>query len=111
MPDVSEQFSVALVHQEIPRTILAEIDTFIRVFDRGTARPAWQQTVTASGPEIARLKRSEACFFSAWDFHIPREQPDHWQLIECNDNGSGFLFAALMNRVYYEVSGRSMRRV
>ncbi len=109
MPDVPEQFSVALTHQEIPRTILAEIDAFIRTFDRVTTRPAWQETVTASGPEIATLKRSEVCFFSAWDFHIPREQPDRWQLIECNDNGSGFLFAALMNRVYYEGSGLGQR--
>jgi hypothetical protein len=111
MPDVPQRFSIAPAHQEIPRTILAEIDTFIRVFDGVTTRPAWQQTVTASGPEIARLQRSEVCCFSAWDFHIPREQPDHWQLIECNDNGSSLVFAALMNRVYYEVSGVRPRRV
>jgi hypothetical protein len=105
MPDVPERFSVALGHQEIPRKTLAAIDAFIRMFDRVTTRPAWQQAVTASGPEIATLKRSEVCFFTAWDFHIPREQPDHWQLIECNDNGSGLVFATLINRVYYELSG------
>ena len=113
MPDVPERFSIAPVHQEIARPILAEIDAFIHVFDRVTTRPAWQQTVTASGPKtpaIAGLRRSEVCFFSAWDFHIPREQPDHWQLIECNDNGSGFMFAALLNRVYYEVSELGQRR-
>jgi hypothetical protein len=105
MPDVPERFSVALLRQEIPGVLLAQIDAFIRVFDRVTTRPAWQQTVTASGPGIARVKRSEVCFFSAWDFHIPREQPDHWQLIEFNDNGSGFVFAALINRLSFEVSG------
>jgi hypothetical protein len=110
MADVPERFSVAAVHQEIPRAILADIDSFIRVFDRVTTRPLWQQGVTVSGPEIARQRRSEVCFFSAWDFHIPPEQPDHWQLIECNDNGSGFVFAALINRAYYEVSGVGQRR-
>ncbi len=111
MPDVPEQFSVALTHQRIPRAILAEIDAFIQVFDRVTTRSAWQQTVTAPGSAIARVKRSEVCFFSAWDFHIPREQSHHWQLIECNDNGSGFVFAALINHVYYEVSGLGQSRV
>jgi hypothetical protein len=42
------------------------------------------------------------CFFTAWDFHLSPEQG--WQLIECNDNGSGFLFAALINRLFYELS-------
>jgi hypothetical protein len=111
MPDVPECFSVALTYQRIPRAILAEIDAFIQVFDRVTSRSAWQQTVPASAPEIARVKRSEVCFFSAWDFHIPREQPHHWQLVECNDNGSGFMFAALINHVYYEVSGFGQHRV
>lgn len=106
MPEVPERFSVALAHQDIPAAILAEIDTFIRTFDRITTRPAWQEAVTASGAEIARQKRSEVCFFSAWDFHLPSERPADWQLIECNDNGSGFLFAALINRLFYEVAGR-----
>jgi hypothetical protein len=110
MPGVPERFSVARAHQEIPRAILAEIDAFIRMFDRVTTRSAWQQTVTASGPQIARVQRSEVCFFSAWDFHIPPEQPHHWQLIECNDNGSGFLFAALINHLYCQVSGLGQRR-
>ncbi len=105
MPDVPERFSVALTHQEIPNAILAEIDNFIRAFDRVTTRPAWYETLTASVPEIARRKRDEVCFFSAWDFHLPTEHPAGWQLIECNDNGSGFLFAALINRFFYEVRG------
>ncbi len=111
MPDVPQRFSVARTHQEIPRAVLAEIDAFVHVFDRVTTRPAWQQVVTGSGPQIARGKRSEVCFFSAWDFHIPHEQPHHWQLIECNDNGSGFLFAALINHLYYELCGLGQRRV
>jgi hypothetical protein len=105
MSGVPQSFSVAPHHQEIPGTTLAEIDRFIRIFERVTARPAWQDTVTTSAPEHARRNRSEVCFFSAWDFHLPPERPTGWQLIEFNDNGSGFLFAALINRLYYEVSG------
>ena len=111
MPDDPERFSIALTHQAIPRAVLAEIDAFVQVFDRVTTRSAWQQTVTALGCEIARAKSRAVCFFSAWDFHIPTEQPDHWQLIECNDNGSGFLFAALINQLYYEISGLGQRRL
>ncbi len=39
------------------------------------------------------------CFFSAWDFHFPPE--GGCQLIEFNDNGSGCLFAAIINALYY----------
>jgi hypothetical protein len=105
MPEVPERFSVALAHQEIPKAILAEIDNFIRTFDRVTTRSAWHENVPASVPEIAHPKRDEVCFFSAWDFHLPAEDPAAWQLIECNDNGSGFLFAALINRLFYEIFG------
>jgi hypothetical protein len=104
MPDVPECFSVALLHQQIPARILAGIDELIRVFDRVTTRPAWQDAATASAPEICRQARSEVCFFSAWDFHLPPDDPENWQLIECNDNGSGFLFAALINRLFYELA-------
>jgi hypothetical protein len=68
-------------------------------------RAAWQRAATASAPEVCRQARSEVCFFSAWDFHLPPDQPQNWQLIECNDNGSGFLFAALINRLFYEALG------
>jgi hypothetical protein len=47
-------------------------------------------------------------FFTAWDFHLSPEQG--WQLIECNDNGSGFLFAALINRLFYELSDLAQDR-
>ena len=47
--------------------------------------------------------RHEVCFFSAWDFHLPAG--GSWQLIEFNDNGSGFLFAAIINAVYCEAAG------
>lgn len=110
MPDVPHGFSVALVHQAIPGAILAEIDDFIRVFDRVTTRPSWQSAVTAAAPSIARPRRREVCFFSAWDFHLPSDKPDGWQLIECNDNGSGLMFAALVNRVFYEVFAMGERR-
>jgi len=105
MPDVPERFSVALVPQVVPRALLAAIESFIRVFDRITTRPAWQEAMTANGPAIARQRRSEVCFFSAWDFHLPPERPDSFQLIECNDNGSGMMFAAILNRLHYELSG------
>lgn len=110
MPDVPERFSVALVHQVVPRALLAAIESFIRVFDRVTTRLAWQEAMTASAPAIARQRRSEVCFFSAWDFHLPPERPDRFQLIECNDNGSGMMFAAILNCLYYEFSGVGERR-
>jgi hypothetical protein len=105
MTDVPDRFSVASVHQRIPRRILAAIDEFIAVFDRVTTRLAWQAAATGAAPAICRQPRSEVCFFSAWDFHLPPDQPHNWQLIECNDNGSGFLFAALINRLFYEAAG------
>jgi len=105
MRDVPERFSVALVPQVVPRALLAAIESFIGVFDRVTTRPAWQEAMTANGPAIARQRRSEVCFFSAWDFHLPPERPDSFQLIECNDNGSGMMFAAILNRLHYELSG------
>lgn len=104
IPDAPESFSIAVLHQEVPRAVLAEIDAFLRAFDRVTTRAAWQETVTASAPAIARPRRAEVCFFSAWDFHLPPDRPDRWQIIECNDNGSGLVFAALLNRFYYEMS-------
>jgi len=105
MAEVPSGFSVALAHQEIPREILAGLDGFVRVFEAVTSRPSWRRAVTASAPEIARRERAETCFFSAWDFHLPPEPEHGWQLIEFNDNGSGLLFAALINRLFYELSG------
>jgi hypothetical protein len=102
MPEIPSQFSVVPVPYTIPHTTLAGIDDFIRLFDRVTTRSTWQQTVIADAPPIAHGKRSETCFFTAWDFHLSPEQG--WQLIECNDNGSGFLFAGLINRLFYELS-------
>jgi hypothetical protein len=109
MSEVPGRFSVVPSHQEVPRETLAEIEAFIRLFDRVTTRRAWCEAVTASAPEIARPPRREVCFFSAWDFHLPASRPDGWQLIECNDNGSGFLFAGRINRVFYEVSDLASR--
>jgi hypothetical protein len=103
MPEIPHDFSVVPVAQWIPLSTLIEIENFIRIFDRVTTRTAWQKGVTTSAPEIAQLPRSEVCFFTAWDFHLSPEQG--WQLIECNDNGSGFLFAALINRLFYDSSG------
>jgi len=102
LPDVPEQFSVVPLAQLIRRETLLEIDNFIELFDRVTTRAIWQKAATRSAPPIAQSSRSEICFFTAWDFHISPELG--WQLIECNDNGSGFLLAAVINRLYYELS-------
>jgi hypothetical protein len=102
LPEIPEEFSVVPFAQMIPAAMLLEIENFIRLFDRVTTSAAWQEIVTAEAPEIARLRRSEVCFFTAWDFHLSLEED--WQLIECNDNGSGFLFAALINRLFYDHS-------
>ena len=110
MPEVPQQFSVVPLHQEILQPVLAEIGAFIRAFDQVTARSAWQEAVTESAPEIARLSRPEVCFFSAWDFHLPPEHPENWQLIEFNDNGSGLLLAGLINDIFYEVAGLQERQ-
>ena len=104
MPPVPQEFAVVPAHQTIPGETLASIEDFIRVFERVTTRPAWQRAVTAAAPEIARLPRAERCFFGAWDLHLPPAEPDRWQLIEFNDNGSGFLFAGLINRLFYDLS-------
>ncbi len=102
LPEVPKQFSVVPLAQLIGRETLLEIDNFIGLFDRVTTRATWQKAATRSAPQIAQSSRSEICFFTAWDFHISPEQG--WQLIECNDNGSGFLFAAVINHLYYELS-------
>jgi hypothetical protein len=109
MRDVPERFSVASAHQTIPRETLTEIAEFIRLFDRVTTRPAWQQTLLPEGRGPARRAHGETCFFSAWDFHLPPGRPEAWQLIEFNDNGSGLLFAALINRAVWELSDPSLR--
>src|SRR3974390_182580 len=103
MPPVPGEFSVVPQHQVIPAAILAEISEFIGVFGRVTGRPAWQAVALREAPAIARLRRPEVCFFSAWDFHLP--PGGRWQLIEFNDNGSGFIFAAIINAMYYETAG------
>jgi len=103
MPEVPGEFSVAPQHQVIPSAILAEISDFIHAFDRVTAREAWQTAALYEAPAIVQLRRPEVCFFSAWDFHLP--PGGGWQLIEFNDNGSGFIFAAIINALYYEAAG------
>ncbi|WP_346839165.1 hypothetical protein [Microbulbifer sp. SAOS-129_SWC] len=97
-----DSFSVACAAQRIPHRLLAQVDSFIELFDRVTRSRAWIDNATAGAPAFIRSPRSEACFFSAWDFHLPPARPGDWQLIEFNDNGSGFLFAAQVNRIYYE---------
>ena len=99
MPDVPGEFSVVPQHQVIPSTTLAEIAKFISTFDQVTTRETWQAAAQRDAPAIAKFKRPEVCFFSAWDFHLT---PEHGcQLIEFNDNGSGVLFAAIINDLYH----------
>jgi len=57
---------------------------------------------------MAQLRRPEVCFFSAWDFHLPSE--GGCQLIESNDNGSGFLFAAITNARCHDAAGLGRER-
>lgn len=108
IPDVPTAFSVAMAHQTISRAVVDEIDAMLAAFERVTTGPGWQRAVTASAPEIARSVRRDVSFFSAWDIHVPEGAPHDWKLIECNDNGSGFLFAALLNRAWYELSGSTL---
>jgi hypothetical protein len=103
MPEVPAEFSVVPRHQVIAGATVAEISDFIRAFDRVTARGAWRTAALREAPPIVQLRRPEICFFSAWDFHLP--PGDRWQLIEFNDNGSGFIFAAIINALYYETAG------
>ena len=103
MPEVPAEFSVVPQHQVIPGSMLAEISDFIHAFDRVTARGAWQAAALREAAPVAQLRRPEVCFFSAWDFHLP--PGDGWRLIEFNDNGSGFIFAAIINALYYETAG------
>jgi hypothetical protein len=108
MPEVPGEFSVVPCHQSIPSAILAEIKDFIHIFDQVTTREAWQAAARRMAPAIAQRRRSEVCFFSAWDFHLPPE--GGFQLIEFNDNGSGFLFAAIINALYYEAAGLEQQK-
>ena len=100
-----EGFAVVPFHQPVPRALIEEIDAFLEVFERVTTRPRWQRAVSADGPAWARAPRPEVCFFSAWDFHLPHDGPERWRLIEVNDNGSGFLFASILNSTYYRLAG------
>jgi len=98
-------FSAVAAHQSISASLLAEIGRFIRVFERVTGRRQWQQGVLGKITPPVRSGQQEHCFFSAWDLHLPPQAPERWQLIEFNDNGSGFLFAAWLNRCYWEAFG------
>jgi hypothetical protein len=86
---------------------LEDIARFIRVFDAVTTREAWQTAARRDAPAIAQQARPETCCFSAWDFHLPPEG-GCW-LIEFNDNGSGFLFAAMINALYFEMANGDER--
>lgn len=104
MSQVPEHFSVSPAHQVVDPEVLSEVEAFCRAFDAVTGRPAWREAVLQRMPEIARLPRREVCFFSAWDFHLPPQRPGDFQLVEFNDNGSGLLFAVLVNRLVFELA-------
>lgn len=98
-----QEISVASAQQFIPAAVLDEIDRFITLFDRVTSRPAWVREALALSPDASPTPGDEYCFFSAWDFHLPPGRPHDWQLIEFNDNGSGFLFASRINRLRHRL--------
>ena len=100
MSGVPDEFSVTFAHQEVSAGVLAEIDDFIRVFEDVTTRPAWRENVVHWSGRGLPAARPEACFFSAWDFHLPPDGP--WQVIEFNDNGSGLLYAGLINESFHD---------
>jgi hypothetical protein len=102
---IPDGFSVVPFAQTVPASRAREIDELIAVFDRVTTRPRWQRAVSADGPPWARQPHGSVCFFSAWDFHVPDDASEPWQLIEFNDNGSGFLFASMINEVYFALAG------
>src|SRR5690606_3632859 len=102
---IPDDFAVLPLHQTVPRSVLEEIDAFIAVFERVTTRTAWQRAVTADAPPWARAGHGQVCFFSAWDVHLPPGAPEAWRLIELNDNGSGFMFAAIINRIHHRFAG------
>lgn len=102
LPPVPAEFSVVPTHQSVPRPVLESIDEFIGVFEQVTRRPSWWRGVGVEPPPRADGAPAASCFFSAWDVHLPPGQPESWKLIEFNDNGSGFLFAAIINRLYWE---------
>ena len=54
MPEVPAEFSVVPQHQVIPGAIVSEISDFIRIFDRVTAREAWQAAALCGAGEIAQ---------------------------------------------------------
>ena len=93
-------FSVASVRQVVSSAMLAEITDFIRTFDRVSEREAWRAAALREAQPGAQIRPREVCFFSAWDFHLPPERG--FKLIEFNDNGSGFLFAGIINAVCRE---------
>jgi hypothetical protein len=97
-----EGFSIAREPQVISAAVIADIARFIRVFDNLTRREAWRRAALVDAPAIAQARRREVCFFSAWDFHLP--PGGGFQLIEFNDNGSGFLFASIINALFYELA-------
>ena len=99
----SGEYSVALAPQFVDAKTLAGIEAFVRVFDQVTARESWLTAALASAPASARISLGEVCFFSAWDFHLP-PVGGAW-LIEFNDNGSGFLYAAIVNSLFYDAAG------
>jgi hypothetical protein len=105
LPAIPGAFSVVPTHQAIPRAVIESIERFVRVFDAVTTRSQWRRTVAADAVPIARETHAETCFFSAWDMHLPPGAPEAWKLIEFNDNGSGFMFASRINRLYYETAG------
>lgn len=67
----------------------------IRAVESIVATPAWQKTVLADAPEIARHETRTLGVFLGYDFHIVGNEA---RLIEINTNAGG----ALLNRLLFE---------
>lgn len=105
LPKVPSEFSVVPLHQRVLSGTHAQIGAFIEVFDAITTSDPWVSAALGDAPSIAQVRHGERCFFSAFDFHLSPEGGA--RLIEFNDNGSGFLFAAMINALYFETAGLS----
>ena len=67
---------------------LQQMADLIRVVDRISQRPAWNERMFAHAPAIARYTPKAAGVFFGYDFHLGEKGP---QLIEINTNAGGAL--------------------
>ena len=71
----------------------AQMQAIITAIEQVAALPAFQQTVLANAPEIARYKPGPIGIFMGYDFHLGENGP---RLIEINTNAGGALLNAYL---------------